>query len=110
MPNTSAALPYPLSARAHARDISQRLNDIAHQYIDLRPDGVAPEDNHPHRPVLSLWADYDSGNECARVVMGVGSLWSQGQRFVEMTPDEARRLAAELVYMARRVDDEVRAS
>lgn len=73
--------------------LEDRLDEIAHRSIDLMefPENAA-QGNHPHRPELKVWASHDE-DLGATVTLMVNSLWGQGTRFVELSPDEARKLA-----------------
>ena len=58
----------------------------------------------PHRPNLNIWTDLEE--EGATVVIGVGSLWGQPTRYVEMTADEAIQLAVFLKSAASELQTE----
>jgi len=88
--------------------LCERLQEIKHRKHDLS-DGCA---EHPHRPDLSLWADYQDDsdrplpNGC--ITISLAALHGQQIRFVTLTPLEARALARDLIIIAGMVDACVR--
>ena len=71
-----------------------------HQWLDLQ--GEEPDPFETMRPRLSVWPDDDT--EPSNVVLSVGSMNGAQQRYVELTPDEARTLALYLMEAATELE------
>jgi hypothetical protein len=59
----------------------------------------------PHRPKISVWADWNDDDRAPNVAVTIDALWGQQQRFVNLSPDEARSLASHLTAMADAIDE-----
>ena len=74
----------------------EALAEVESVTLDLRNAITIDDEN---RPRLSVWPDYEERiGFCVNVA--IGALFGQQQRFVELTPGEARELAAKLTRMA----------
>lgn len=82
--------------------LEEMLDDIPHRSLDLPGDGTDPLEHDPHRPELKVWASADE--DMAHVTFSLSALWGQPLRFVDMTPSEARKLAALLTDAAMAVE------
>jgi hypothetical protein len=69
---------------------------MRHQRLDLGDNDADPYDSM--RPILSVWPDDDDNPR--GVVLSVGPKHGSQQRYVELTPDEARTLGLYLMEAA----------
>lgn len=83
--------------------IDDRLDEIAHCGLDLRDKDVDPCDGSTHRPELRIWAGNDE-HIGPHVVLMLGTMWGCASRFVELTPDEARKFCRLLTDAADKID------
>ena len=68
---------------------------MSHKRLNLMADVDTP-DTDPMRPNLSVWYD----KEDYAVTILVGPAWGSQQRYINMTPYEARKLAVFLTQAA----------
>lgn len=79
------------------------IREIKHRKLFLTEDPNTEQS--PHRPELRIWADEEGFAGAAPVVtLAIGPLFGAAHRYVEMTPDEARTLAALLQQAAGDID------
>lgn len=80
------------------KPLADRISDIRHRQFTLGDgDGC-------HRPHLSVFADLNEGETDAHVAIMICPQVGQQQRFVDLTPMEARALAAVLTQVSREVE------
>lgn len=80
--------------------LAERL-DRPHRHLRLEHD-----DPDPHRTDVSVWTAADA-QDWPNVTIALAPLFGQQIRFVDLTPDEARRLAKFLMDAADLIDAEV---
>lgn len=86
--------------------LEDRMDEIKHRRLNLRPDGaVDGTEANPHRPEIGVWGGLSAYDQTtgADVAVSIGALWGQPIRFIEMTPEEARALARDLIIVAGQV-------
>lgn len=67
-----------------------------HKVLNLEEDlGIEGDST---RPRISVW--YEEGDQPHPVAVGIGPMWGAAQRFLSLSPDEARRLAHMLTEAA----------
>lgn len=79
---------------------------FAPRHLDLTGLKHTP-DADPHRPRVSVWIDeneIEEGKPLPPLTLSLGALWGQQQRFVSLSPLEARSLAGDLKDLADAVD------
>jgi hypothetical protein len=88
------------------KTINDRLALIKDRSIKLQETRCTSIDADPHKPSLRLWAPTDISRMGDQFVMTltVKGMWSQQERYVEFTPDQARLFAAKLIEMADAMD------
>lgn len=79
---------------------AEQIVALNHTHIKLQADPRG-EDAACHRPNLSVWADAD--DDGGHVVLMIDSMWGEHTRFVELTPDKARKLARTLLQYAKHI-------
>ncbi|MET0708355.1 MAG: hypothetical protein ABWY82_16190 [Tardiphaga sp.] len=63
------------------------------------------EGPQPQRPELTVWFDpSDADNDGQTITMGISAAWGTQQRFVVMTPQEAKALASLLVKTVKEAE------
>lgn len=85
------------------KSLSDKMEEVKHRKLDLY-EGDDPPEASPHRPDLSVWAECEIGDP-PHVALGIGALWGQPQRFVDLTPGEAKRLATALLHIANTIEE-----
>ena len=73
------------------------------RHLDLTDGKQESPGGDPHRPRISVWIDENEGEP--RLTMSIDALWGQPQRFVELRPPEARKLARHLNELAGLKDE-----
>jgi len=85
--------------------------DTEHSHLELSPDvklyNFSP-DVSDYKGEISVWAHLpdatDGDDETPHVSLMVGKIWGHDDRFLELTPDQARQLARMLEACAVEVD------
>ena len=82
------------------------MSDLADTLSTLRHEKIIADQRHAGIPEVSLFAD-ENGHQHghAAVVLMIGVTMGNPTRYIELNPDEARRLADSLKAWAARVED-----
>ena len=80
-----------------------------HVEIDLTDGADERGFGNPHRPVVNVYMQTNEDDESLdepRVIVHLHAMWGQPNRWLEMTAEEARRLAKQLLLHASMIEPE----